>query len=142
MYTWTRTPCHTPCLPSGAVDMHVMMCKPTVTGTHSLMSTEPPLSCPRTCTRTHAQSAARRRSTCLPSSRSAHTSPPPPAQMGSSAATRPHVHVLGQMLVTREIPSACAGPWPFSVACLSSREGEGQAKKLWPQSEAAHFLRQ
>lgn len=129
-------------LARGATDGHVPVCKPPVTGARSLVSTEtrPRRPCTCTCTRTHARNPAHSRNTCLPSSCSAHTSPPLPAQPGSATSASPHMHVLGQMLTSRRrLASTCLCSSPdLSVVCSSDREGKGQAN-LWPQSEAAHF---
>lgn len=113
----------------GAADGHVPVCKPTVTGARSLASTGTHLSCPCTCTRTQAQNPACSRNTCLPSSCSAHTSPPPPTQPGGGDSTSPHVHILRQTLPSRHSLTGtclCSSP-DLSVVCLSDREGKGQA---------------
>lgn len=71
---------------------------------------------PHVHTHTHAQNPARSQNTCLPSSCSAHASPPLPAQPGSSAAASPHVHILRQTLTSRDIPTGtclCSSPALF-----------------------------
>lgn len=128
-----------PCSPRGAADVHVLVCKPTTTGTRSPVRAAACLGCPRTsmCTRIHAQNPARSCNTCLPSSCSAHTGPRPPAQPGSGASASRHVRVPGQTLTSRHLlTSTCL----CSSSDLSCPTGRGRDRRTCSCNVKLHIF--